>query len=255
MAQRDCDSGGLLVAGRARGGLDRWIRTRSCARQRSNEPPEKRATRTLTTTDRTPRRPLRSAPAAASPDDEAAALRLQLEELEQLFEAIRERASTNAESAREAAGDMRATMERLEASRSTVETTAQALERTADASSRIGSFAVEVDTIADQTNLLALNAAIEAARAGDAGRGFAVVAQEVRNLAERSRVAAREVVDLAHAINGEVGAAMEAVSDSRASMDDTSTTAATVVDRLDAIVAAAAANAGANVSARARRAA
>ena len=72
-----------------------------------------------------------------------------------------------------------------------------AVRETVAAMNQIASRIGIIDDIAYQTNMLALNAAIEAARAGDQGRGFAVVAAEVRKLAERSQLAAKEIAEVA----------------------------------------------------------
>jgi aerotaxis receptor len=97
-----------------------------------------------------------------------------------------------------------------------------------DASRKISEIIQVVDSIAFQTNILALNAAVEAARAGEQGRGFAVVAGEVRALAQRTTLAAREIRGLIQASVEQVAAGGAQTESAMGAMRDVQSAVASV---------------------------
>ena len=106
------------------------------------------------------------------------------------------------------------------------------------AAQRIADIIGTIDEIAFQTNLLALNAAVEAARAGEQGRGFAVVAAEVRSLASRSAVAAKEIKGLIHDCVRTVGDSSTLVTQSGTTLNDILVSVKKVADIVGEIAAA-----------------
>ncbi|CAG1004121.1 partial Methyl-accepting chemotaxis protein IV, partial [Methylophilaceae bacterium] len=95
-----------------------------------------------------------------------------------------------------------------------------------------------IDGIAFQTNILALNAAVEAARAGEQGRGFAVVAGEVRNLAQRSASAAKEIKQLISDSADNVQSGTKLVQEAGQTMEDIVSSVKHVTDIMGEIAAA-----------------
>ncbi|MGV2289198.1 methyl-accepting chemotaxis protein [Trinickia sp. YCB016] len=107
-----------------------------------------------------------------------------------------------------------------------------------DSAKSIGDIIGVIEGIAFQTNILALNAAVEAARAGEQGRGFAVVAGEVRNLAQRSAQAAKEIKGLIHASLERVANGSHFAQDAGQTMDEVVKAVKRVTDIMGEISAA-----------------
>ncbi|QRM53575.1 methyl-accepting chemotaxis protein [Sinorhizobium sp. BG8] len=127
-----------------------------------------------------------------------------LEETAAALDEITSTVQTASERANEARSMVQDTRQSAGKSGEIVRSAIDAMGRIESSSSRINQIISVIDEIAFQTNLLALNAGVEAARAGEAGRGFAVVAQEVRDLAQRSANAAKEIKTLINTSAAEV---------------------------------------------------
>ncbi|ENC4243713.1 methyl-accepting chemotaxis protein [Escherichia coli] len=125
-------------------------------------------------------------------EQQAASLEETAASMEQLTATVKQ----NAENARQASHLALSASETVQRGGKVVDNVVQTMRDISTSSQKIADIISVIDGIAFQTNILALNAAVEAARAGEQGRGFAVVAGEVRNLAQRSAQAAREIKSL-----------------------------------------------------------
>ncbi len=103
-------------------------------------------------------------------------------------------------------------VEKMNITTEMIDTTSEVVNRLNNYSKEIGEIVSLITEIADQTNLLALNASIEAARAGEHGKGFAVVAEEVRKLADQSRIAANDISNRIDSIKTESTNAVDSMA-------------------------------------------
>jgi methyl-accepting chemotaxis protein len=194
----------------------------------------RRGTHTITTASRE---------IAAGNTDLSSRTELQASSLEKTASAMEELTSTvkqNADNAREA-NQLAATAS--DVARKGGEVVSQVVGTMGEinsSASKIADIIGVIDGIAFQTNILALNAAVEAARAGEQGRGFAVVASEVRNLAQRSAAAAKEIKTLIGDSVEKIGRGSKLVGQAGVTMEEVVDSVKRVTDIMSDIAAASA---------------
>ncbi len=167
-------------------------------------------------------------------ESQAASLEETASSMEQLTGTVKQ----NAEQARHASQLVTSTADIATSGGQVVGRVVDTMASIKESSQKIADIIGVIDGIAFQTNILALNAAVEAARAGEQGRGFAVVATEVRNLAQRSAGAAKEIKTLIEDSVGKVDAGGKLVDEMGEAMDDIVTSVHLVTDIMGGIAAA-----------------
>ncbi len=161
-----------------------------------------------------------------------------LEETASTLEEITATVRQNSDSAQQARQLASTSKDVAERGGKVVGNAVEAMSEINQSSKKIADIITTIDEIAFQTNLLALNAAVEAARAGEQGRGFAVVASEVRNLAQRSATAAKEIKSLIEDSVKKVEAGTELVNQSGSTLGEIVTSVKRVTDLITEIAAA-----------------
>ena len=167
-------------------------------------------------------------------EQQAASLEETAASMEQLTATVKQ----NAENARQASHLALSASETAQKGGKVVDNVVQTMRDIASSSQKIADIISVIDGIAFQTNILALNAAVEAARAGEQGRGFAVVAGEVRNLAQRSAQAAREIKSLIEDSVGRVEVGSTLVESAGETMDEIVNAVTRVTDIMGEIASA-----------------
>ncbi|MEG1769190.1 MAG: methyl-accepting chemotaxis protein [Comamonas sp.] len=165
---------------------------------------------------------------AARTDEQASSVVQTASSMEELSATVRH----NAQNASKARDMSQQATQAVQRGGGVVQEAVATMRKIAESSKRIDDITSLIDGIAFQTNILALNAAVEAARAGEQGRGFAVVAGEVRVLAQRSAVAAKDIKTLISTSNANVAQGAQQVEVAGATMDET----LEAVRRLSALV-------------------
>ena len=167
-------------------------------------------------------------------EEQASSLEETASSMEELTSTVRQ----NAENARQANQLAKSASDIAEKGGSVVRESVSTMSMISESSKKIADIISVIDGIAFQTNILALNAAVEAARAGEQGRGFAVVAGEVRNLAQRSANAAKEIKVLITDSVSKVESGTAQVTQAGRTMDEVVGSIKRVTDIMSEITAA-----------------